>query len=288
MYFRSDMAAEAHDRFMREYSKDHKGEPDGIEYAERRVHGIDISTVRILDGNGEKLLGRPVGTYVTVFLGKVKKASADRADKAAEVISDILAQLGAGRSVLVAGLGNAKITADSVGPVAASHVIATHHIKDAELRKKSGLGDVSVLIPGVLAQSGIDCAALIRAAVAETSASAVIVIDALAAHSPGTLCGTVQITDTGIRPGSGVGNDRGELSRKTLGVKVIAVGVPTVIDAAALLPDECGGDAADSLKGLYVCPKDCGEASEEIGRLIGHAVDRLCHPSLSFSDMEYI
>ena len=190
MYFRTDMAAEAHDRFMREYSKTHKGEPDGIEYEERSVRGLEVSTVRILDGDGERLLGRPSGTYVTVRTGRLKKTSAGHAEKAAEVLSDILARLGAGRSVLVAGLGNAKVTADSVGPAAASRVIATHHIKDRELLKKSGLGDVSVLIPGVLSQSGIDCASQIRAALSETAAGTVIVIDALAAHSPGTLCGT--------------------------------------------------------------------------------------------------
>lgn len=288
MYFRSDMAKELRDRYMKEYSKDHAGEPDGIAYTEKKHGNMTVCTVRITNANGEKLLGRPVGTYVTLNTGKLWRSSAKEAENAAELLAGIMKRLGAGGRVLAAGLGNRRITADSVGPEAADRIVATHHIVNDRAFENSGLGDVAVLAPGVLSQTGIEAAEQIRSAASFAGADCVIVIDALAAHGADTLSGTVQITDTGIRPGSGVGNDRAEISEKTVGVPVIAAGVPTVVDAAALLPAGCGGDAAEKLRGFYVCPKDCDVIAAEMGKLIGRAVNRLCHPSLTFGEMEYI
>jgi spore protease len=283
MYFRSDMAKEVHDRFMKQYAKEHKGEPDGIRFDRRVRGGFEVSRVTVTNENGAALLGRPVGTYVTLSVGRLWQSSEDELERAADLTADVLASAGVGGKVLVVGLGNDRVTADAVGPCAARHVVATHHVKN-----RAPLGDAAVVIPGVLGQTGIGASSLIRAAADEVEPDTVVVIDALAAGSVGTLGVTVQITDTGIRPGSGVGNDRGELSSAVLGVPTVAIGVPTVADAAIFLPDGAPQSSVEALHGMYVCPKDCDAIVAALGRMTGYAVNRVCHPSLPYREMGYI
>ena len=284
MYFRSDMAKEVHDMVMKEYSKEHEGCPDGIRYTE---HG-KVCTVEIFNENGAKLLGKPVGKYVTVNVGKIWETDADNFKKCADTLSGVIKSMAqTDGCVLTAGLGNEYVTADALGPLAVKHIIATHHIKNADIFVKSGFGDCAALSPGVLSQTGIDATEQIKAAAERVRPCLIIIIDSLAAAGIETLSTSVQITDTGISPGSGVGNDRGELSEKTLGVPVTAIGVPTVIDASALLPD--GSDSEyKKLKGCYVCPKDSDRSVAELARLIGYSVNRVCHPCLPYDDMAYI
>ena len=282
LYFRTDLALELHDRYMKENAKKRAGAPDGIEYSRSVREGVPVVTVRVTDENGEKILGRPVGTYVTLDVSSAVRGG-DRLS-ASLVLSRVLSSLGAGGRVLVACLGNARVTADAVGPCAGRRIIASHHVADSFT---DTLGDVAVITPGVLSQTGIESLSFIKSAVKEVSPDTVIVIDALAAAGVSTLGVTVQVTDTGIRPGSGVGNDRGEISKAVLGVTTVAVGVPTVVDAASLLPDGCDERAAE-LRGMYVCRKDVDSSVLRTGRLIADAINKLCHPSLSFSDMEHI
>ena len=284
MYFRSDMANEIRGRVMKEYSKEHKGEPDGIKYTERGR----ISAVTVSNENGARLLGKPIGKYVTVNVGKIWESGQDDFKECADIIADtVISMKKPDGCVLAAGLGNRYVTADALGPLAVRHVIATHHIKDTAAFDKSGLGDCAALSPGVLSQTGIEAAEQIKAAADQLKPRLIIIIDSLAAAGIETLSTSVQITDTGISPGSGVGNDRGELSEKTLGAPVIAIGVPTVIDAASLLPDGAENEYK-KLKGCYVCPKDSDRSVDELSRLIGYAVNRVCHPFLSYEDMAYI
>ena len=280
MYFRSDMAVELRNRLMSRYSKEHKGEPDGIKYTENgRVTAIEVQ-----NENGARLLGRPVGRYVTVNVGRVWESDPGEFRECADAIADVISSMrSTDGSVLIAGLGNRYITADALGPYTVRHVIATHHISDTDVCRASGLGDAAVISPGVLSQTGIEAAEQIKAAVGAVCPSLVVVIDALAAASVDTLSTSVQITDTGISPGSGVGNDRGELSERVLGVPVIAVGVPTVVDAAVLSK---GSEA--SLDGFYVCPKDSDRSVAELARLIGYAINRVCHPDVPYDEMAYI
>ena len=284
MYFRSDMAKEVHDRVMKEYSKDHEGCPDGIRYTE---HGR-VCTVEIFNENGAKLLGKPVGRYVTVNVGKIWETDADNFKKCADTLSGVIRSMArTDGCVLAVGLGNRYVTADALGPLAVKHVTATHHIKNTDVFEKSGLGDCAALAPGVLSQTGINAAEQIKAAADKIRPAVIIIIDSLAAAGIETLSASVQITDTGISPGSGVGNDRGEMSELTLGAPVIAVGVPTVIDAAALVKN--GSDEEyKKLKGCYVCPKDSDRSVGELARLIGYSVNRVCHPFLTYEDMAYI
>ncbi len=289
MYFRSDMAKEVRDRYMKEYSVRHKGEPDGIRYTEKRCGKIDLSEIEIFNGAGEKALSRPRGRYVTVNAGKIWQTDGETFYNCADVIADVINSMRKSKDgcVLAAGLGNRYVTADALGPLSVKRVIATHHIRDMEVYKDSGFGDCAVISPGVLSQTGIEAAEQIRAAVTVIKPSLVIIIDALAAAAIETLSVSVQITDTGVSPGSGVGNDRGELSEKTLGAPVVAVGVPTVIDAASLVRDITDEDCK-RLKGMYVCPKDSDRSVYELSRLIGCAVNRVCHSDISYNDMEYI
>ena len=284
MYFRSDMAKEVHDRVMKEYSREHEGEPDGIRYTDQG----NVCTVEVLNENGAKLLGKPVGKYVTVNVGKIWETDADNFKKSADIISGIIKSMArSGGCVLAVGLGNRYVTADALGPLAVKHVTATHHITNTHAFKYSSLGDCAALSPGVLSQTGIEAAEQIKAAAEKLKPCSIIIIDSLAAAGIETLSTSVQITDSGISPGSGVGNNRGELSEKTLGVPVIAVGVPTVIDAAALVKNGCD-EEYKRLKGCYVCPKDNDRSVCELAKLIGYSVNRVCHPFLPYEDMAYI
>ena len=284
MYFRSDMAKEVHERIMSDYSKEHEGEPDGIKYSE---HGR-VCVVDVFNENGARLLGKPRGKYVTVNVGRIWESDADSFRKCADIICGVIKDLAKPDGcVLTVGLGSRDVTADALGPLAAGHVIATHHITNMNIYKESGFGDCAALFPGVLAQTGIEAEKQIKAAAETVKPGLIIIIDSLAAAGIETLSTSVQITDTGISPGSGVGNDRGELSSKTLGTRVIAIGVPTVIDAAALVKN-CTAEDKKRLKGCYVCPKDGDRSVKELARLIGYAINRVCHPFLSYGDMAYI
>lgn len=288
MYFRSDMAKELHERVMKDYSRSHLNEPDGIKYNEEVRGKTAVCTVEVFNDNGAKLIGKPKGKYVTVGVGRIWETDADHFRECADIISDtVKTMINTKGRVLAVGLGNRDVTADALGPLAAKNIIATHHISDTDVCKNSGFGDLAVLFPGVLAETGIEAAEQIKAAVKSVKPDALIIIDSLAAAGIETLSTSVQVTDTGISPGSGVGNDRGELSEKTLSVPVTAVGVPTIIDASALLQN-ASEDDYKRLKGCYVCPKDGDRSVKELAKLIGYSINRVCHPFLSYEDMAYI
>lgn len=179
-----------------------------------------------------------------------------------------------GETVLVAGLGNRGMTADAVGPLALESLLVTRHMIRALPRQFRGFTPVAALAPGVLAQTGMEAAELLRAAADAAGAGAVVAIDALAARSRDRLCATVQLGDTGLIPGSGVGNRRNALDRETLGVPVVAVGVPTVIAAAP-----GGGEE------LFLTPRDIDEKVRELGRVIGYGVTLALQPGLSVEDI---
>ena len=189
------------------------------------------------------------------------------------------------------GLGNRAMTPDVIGPRAADHVPATRHLKDCAAF--GALADVSVLTPGVLGTTGLEAAELVRGAVETVRPDLVVAVDALASQSLGRVCTTVQLTDAGIVPGSGVGNHRRALTRETLGVPVFAVGVPTVVDAATLaldLLDEAGVDLPDpaALRGqgsVMVTPRDIDARAEQLARVVGFGVGLALQPSLSLDEL---
>lgn len=238
MIFGTDLAIE-----RREITN--SGKNDGVTVKKRRVKSVSVTEIEITTDAGAEKLGKPVGTYVTVELPPFSSEFDDADSRMFAVRDEIKKLLPKNTSgVLVVGLGNSDITPDALGPKTAKDIFSTRHITKS-LAEEVGLPSlrpVSSASPGVLGQTGIESAEMIRGIMNETSPDAVITVDALSARSIKRLGCTVQMTNTGIVPGSGVGNHRAEISRKTLGVPVIAIGVPTVVDAAALVFDITGNE----------------------------------------------
>ena len=252
------------------------GDLVGVRSARFDKMGFAVTEVEVLDERGEASLCKPKGKYVTMDMDCFFRREEDSFPHAAALLAEhirALLPLREEDSVLVAGLGNPAITPDAVGPEAASCVLATRHLKETAGTDFSFLRSVSVVKTDVLGTTGIESAALIRAVSEAVKPSAIVVIDALAARSAEKLCRTVQLTDSGIVPGSGVGNDRAELSRRVLRVPVTAIGVPTVVDA---------GD------GLIVTPRDIDKYVKDAGKLIAYALNLAFHPKLTISDVDML
>lgn len=238
---RTDLALEA-----RESIGEVSGEIHGVrvEEYENKESEIKVTKVTIDSKNGAKTMGKPMGSYITLEAPALiepdedyhREVSLEMAKHLREIIPDI----GKEQSILVVGLGNREVTADALGPHVVDNLFITRHVikeygKAAYNRKN--IHSISSIVPGVMAKTGMETAEIIKGVVEKTCPDVVIVIDALASRSTKRLNRTVQITNTGIHPGSGVGNHRNALTEETLGVPVIAIGVPTVVDAATIVND---------------------------------------------------
>lgn len=237
---RTDLALETTERFAEENT-----EIRGVEVHEEYDEEKDVRTtvVKIVTENGAKSMGRPQGTYITIEAPELSTPDENYHREISEEISTHLRKLidlEKEKSVLVIGLGNAAITADALGPQVVDNLLMTRHIiKEYGLRgiKHKKMHRISGIAPGVMAQTGMETAEIVQGIVSETKPDVVVAIDALAARSVRRLSRTIQITDTGIHPGSGVGNHRNGLTEENLQVKVIGIGVPTVVDAATIVHD---------------------------------------------------
>ena len=236
---RTDLAQEAYQLWQKD-----AGETTllpGVKAEERIIHGQAATLVEILDGTGSETLCKPIGRYATLsldnFLSHEPDAFRDTCLAASSLIRSMAGDTAQG-SVLVVGLGNRGMTPDSIGPRAADHVLATRHLSEAGDIPHGLFTPVAVLQPGVLGTSGLESAEAVEAVAEKLRPRLIVAVDALAAAEPERLCRTLQISDAGIVPGSGVGNHRAALDRQTLGIPVIAIGVPTVIDAAAFCPGD--------------------------------------------------
>lgn len=298
-WIRTDLAVEA-----REMAQG-VGRLEGVASEEKTSGRAKLTRVRVLDERGVRALGKPVGTYTTVEVPDLGDAEDDTfygaMDAVAAELREMLQPAGDGM-VLVAGLGNAVMTPDALGPRCIRNVLVTRHVA-GELRKIAGmeqLRPVAALAPGVLGQTGVEAGEILRALVQRIRPVAVIVVDALASRRASRLGNTIQLADTGITPGSGVGNARAAINRETLGVPVISVGVPTVVDAATLAVDllESAGIPTDDsekerLRGcagpggvpMFVTPRFIDMIVEHASRLTGLAINRALNPSLSLEDM---
>lgn len=287
--FRTDLAEELRTHAMGDGGK----ELTGIRFSERIEDDIRISTVDIVDEMGEKDLGRPKGRYVTMTFGGEETLFGGGfftlCDKLAREIRTLVGDV---KSILVLGLGNSALSADAVGVIAASHVPATRHLKkeDAAWFKTSGLFDISALLPSEAAKMGIETFSLVQFAVKDLRPDAVIAVDSLAARDSARLLRTIQLADTGIIPGSGIRRGREALNEKTLGVPVLAIGVPTVVDTSTLLSDALrkagfSSDFADPTGGMHVCPTNIDVVAERLGCLIGSAIGRAFHAALSYEEL---
>lgn len=259
---------------------------EGVLFDEEKIEDIIVSRLEIQNEKGAENLKKPIGKYITLGLPRFTKCGG-LDTKAVVILAREIRRLLPARvgSVLVAGLGNTAITSDSLGPEVAGRIIATRHISK-ELRAELGLGKllpVSVLTPGVLGQTGIETGEILLGTVERIKPTAVIVIDALAARSLERLGSTVQLSDTGICPGSGVGNARMEISRATLGVPVISVGVPTVVDINTLLYD-VGAEKSRDID-MIVTPKEVDMMIDRAAELLAVGINSSLQSSLSIEDI---
>lgn len=289
---RTDLALETTERFAEE-----KAEIRGVEVHEEYDEEKDVRTtvVKIVTENGAKSMGRPQGTYITIEAPELSTPDEDYHREISEEISTHLRKLidlKKEKSVLVVGLGNAAITADALGPQVVDNLLMTRHIiKEYGLRgiKHEKMHRISGIAPGVMAQTGMETAEIVQGIVSETKPDVVVAIDALAARSVRRLSRTIQITDTGIHPGSGVGNHRNGLTEENLQVKVIGIGVPTVVDAATIVHDSMAHllDAleeteqkefldemiAPNLYSMFVTPKDVDETIKYLSFMISEGLN---------------
>ena len=253
----------------------------GVEKEFKENGDIKISAVKITSGEGERKIGRPIGKYITVEFPSIYQISDYSALKSAVIESIKVLLPGKTDNLLIAGLGNTEITPDAVGPLTAKQILATRHISGqfAESIGLKGLKSVSVISPGVLGQTGIETTEIIKGAIKAVRPQAVIVIDALAAGSAKRLFRTVQLCNTGISPGSGVKNARREISEKTLGIPVIAIGVPTVSDADSLAFELSGREPESSLD-MFVTPKEVDLLVDRISEILALSLNRFLQPEI--------
>ena len=308
-HVRTDLALEARESFEED---DVKIRGVRVETREDEEKEIRTTLVKIETENGARTMGKPVGTYITMEAPNMSGQDEDYHREISEELAYHLKKMIGEReqSVLVVGLGNRDVTPDALGPRVVSNIEITRHmIREygrAALEGKRA-NEVSSLVPGVMAQTGMETLEIIKGVVEETRPDVVLVIDALAARNTRRLSRTIQISDTGINPGSGVGNHRNGLTRESLGVPVIAIGVPTVVDAATIVNDTMENliralETSDSLKGvgevlrsyngtekyelvkelisphlngMYMTPKDVDEMVVQIGFTISEGLNLL-------------
>jgi len=296
---------------------------DGIKCTEESNEIFKMTTIRILNDEGVKALGRPQGVYITIESQSLNSNDASCHQAITEAVSEALRKMEGfenAKSILVTGLGNWNITPDALGPKVVDKLLVTRHIMDSVPEELEGkVRKLSALSPGVMGITGIETFEIIKGVVDKVKPDIVLAVDALAARSFTRINTTIQMSDTGVSPGSGVGNKRAELSRKTLGVPVIAIGVPTVVDAATLVNDTMdrimGEMAQQAEKGsafykmidemsdedkyslicemlnpyeanMFVTPKEVDVIIERLSNIISGALNIAVHPGFTIEDIK--
>ena len=290
---RTDLAVEA-----RDYIMDANDELRGIRVEEVSDGDIHTSTVYIETKNASKAMGKPMGTYITIEAGRLEENDEEYHKKVGRVIAEKLRLLVCDRkkevSILIVGLGNREVTADALGPQVADKLYITRHIIEEYGTVACGKNishKISSVIPGVMAKTGMESEEIVKGIVKETKPDVVIAVDALASRSTRRLNKTIQITDTGIHPGSGVGNNRNALTKENIGVPVIAIGVPTVVAASTIVIDaiekisrETGADTyykfleentktLGELQNMFVTGKDVDAIIERLSDTLSFALN---------------
>lgn len=292
----------------------HLTDKDGITTKREKIGCFTCDTVEVKTKEGSKKLGKPLGIYITVDIGKIWLYGKEDFKKVciicAQKLSEILPKnYKTGGSCLLAALGNKKITADSQGPLCSESFIVSRHIKEQNptLFSTLELYETMCIAPGVLATSGVESATVIKGVAEKTKPSFIIAVDSLAARKTERVAATLQISNVGITPGSGVGNHRQAINSSTMGVPVISIGIPTVVDAVtvcsdvleeyiqknqtARLPQEILKTVLSSVSesgnnGFFLTPKNADVISQNSARLIAMTINKALNPSLSFDDME--
>ncbi|MCI8852821.1 MAG: GPR endopeptidase [Lachnospiraceae bacterium] len=274
---RTDLALEARESFE-EDDVEIRGVSIEEDYDKRR--DIRVTRVRIETENGARAMGKPVGDYLTLEAPGLSEEDEDYHREVSEVLARYIRELVGEKeqSILVVGLGNRDVTPDALGPWVVNNLMITRHIiREYGVRAfgKEQMHQVSAIVPGVMAQTGMETFEIVKGIVEETHPDWVIAIDALAARSSKRLNRTIQLCDAGINPGSGVGNHRNGLTRDNLGVPILAIGVPTVVDAATIIYDATGDRSriAPNLNGMFVTPKNVDEMIKRLSYTISEAIN---------------
>lgn len=254
----------------------------------KRGKSFGITEIVIDDDSHIDTLGKGKGRYITLEGNNLSKFSDSYEEMAQELAQELSLLIPEGE-ILVVGLGNNDITPDALGPQVAAKVLATRHLRD-ELDSEeeaflTSLRRVSVFAGGVLGQTGIETAEIVKAICRELKPAGIIAVDALACSDISRLGTTIQLSDSGISPGSGVSNARRELSQKIFGIPVIAVGVPTVVDMHTIVRSLTGGDPDRKLPNMMVTPRDVDRLTERASQLISFGINLALHPSLTFEDV---
>ena len=277
----------------------------GVQISEWETGGVTLTEVKIETDEGARLLGKPVGLYVTLECEGVKRRNVEARRAMSALLGEELARLlpdDNGAPVLVAGLGNRTVTPDSLGPLTVDRTLVTRHLyaERPELTRR-GMTPVCAVAPGVLGVTGVETSEMVRAISQAVRPRAVVAVDSLAARAVSRVASTVQLTDTGIRPGSGVGNHRAALTAETLGAPVLAVGVPMVIYAATIARDAFGLLSKDddspeheqaldamakellsgSLDEMIVTPHEVDDLVSDAAAILAGGINRALHPGLS-------
>ena len=288
---RTDLAAEA-----RELAIGAKiGDIEGVIYEEADDHNVKYQKMTVTNENGQKAIGKPIGTYYTAEIASVLRRESETfietVDALSGLIKGMLGEIRADGCTLVVGLGNRDITPDIIGPLCIDSVLVTRHLKEHAPKDFAFLSPVAAISPGVLGTSGIESADYIKWVCDNLKPEMVIVVDALAARSLDRLCRTVQITDTGITPGSGVGNSRSAINKDVLGIPVIAIGVPTVVDIRSLLADMGDGNLSEETaktNDMIVTPRNIDSEVACASRVVAYAINLALHDGLTVEDVDML
>ena len=316
---RTDLALEAREALTNEQAP----EIDGVIYKTEKDDIMEITTVDIENETGSQTMGKPVGTYITIESEYMRDNDIQAQKKITEALSQKLGELikpEKNKKALIVGLGNWNVTPDALGPKVVNRILVTRHILDSIPEDiRDSVGNVAAVSPGVLGITGIETAEIIKGITQRVKPDVIIAIDALAARSVSRINSTIQLSDTGISPGAGIGNCRTPLNEETMGVPVIAVGVPTVVDAATLVNDTFDGiltsmlekngyesQTAKSIKhicdedkfddilsalepysgNMFVTPKEVDAVIERLSDIIANAVNMVLHPVIDIEDVK--
>ena len=274
----------------------------GVETRKLVTDGVEIFEMKVKNEKGEEQTGKRKGKYVTVNVGQTELFDSKAFERVCKVLAKVISAFSELREgpILLAGLGNPAICADSVGAHTVENFIVTRHIRQSspKLFEKFSFCETCAILPNVFGNTGLEAAQMIKGIADDIRPSCIVAVDSLSSRRLARLCTTVQLCDTGICPGSGVGNARAEISQNTMGVPVIAIGVPTVVNACTLVSDllsECGVEnlSIEQQKMLskqisgdcYVSPKNCEKEVKSISRLIGFSLNAAIHKEIDISQM---
>ncbi len=276
---RTDLAMEAHACWKE--SAGETSELKGVIARDETLRGFPLTRVEIVDNEGAAALQKPQGTYLTLDVSRCQgpEGLQEAAGAVAELLEPLLPEEG---PTLVAGLGNPAMTPDALGPRCMDHLLITRHLKNVlpQLRETAALSG------GVLGTTGLEAAEWVRGVAEHMKPAAVIVVDALAARSLDRLCQSIQLSDTGLVPGSGVGNHRMALNRETLGVPVVSVGVPTVVSLETIIHDLTGDCGYLPRKGFFLTPDAIDEKIKKLSKMIAYGINLALQPGLTVTDLD--